>query len=136
MKVNINCDGGSRGNPGPAACAFVVSDENDTVIFQKGFDLGEATNNQAEYQAVIESLKWLKESNLQATQINYRLDSELVVKQINRVYKIKDAIMLQKNQEVNKLISAINIPITFSYIPRAQNSRADSLVNQTLDSRI
>lgn len=134
--MRIHTDGGARGNPGPAACAFVATDESGALIYQRGFYLGVATNNQAEYQAVIESLKWL---SLQTTKdqkltANFYLDSQLVVNQINGLFKIKDPNLKIKYLEIKKLIANSQLQIAnFTYIPREQNSAADRLVNETLD---
>ena len=137
MKLKIFCDGGSRGNPGPAACAVIIKDENNKIIFSKGFYLGVTTNNQAEYQAVVEALHYLNDqiqkSKIQT--VNFYLDSELVVKQLNGVYKIKDKNILQKVLEIKNLKLKIkNLSMMISHIPREQNYEADKIVNDTLDS--
>ena len=135
-QLTINCDGGARGNPGPAASAFVVTDENGGPIYQQGFYLGVATNNQAEYSAVIKALKWLSQqtSNGQQLIVNFYLDSQLVVNQIKGLFKVKDENLKIKNFEIHKLISNLKFHISnFVYVPRSQNTAADLLVNQTLD---
>lgn len=139
--LNIYCDGGSRGNPGPAASAFIVLDEFGKIMHQQGFFLGVATNNQAEYQAVIEALKWLTTMNPQLSTLNFYLDSQLVVNQIKGIYKIKNPDLKIKNLEIQKLIARearrsrnCKLKISnFEYIPRTQNHIVDKLVNQTLD---
>lgn len=137
--LTVYCDGGSRGNPGPAASAFVVYDTNNEIIFQQGFFLGTATNNQAEYQAVVEALKWFSTMNYQLTNqltLNFYLDSELVVRQITGVYKIKDLNLQKLNSEIQKIINNLKLKIKFINIPRENNSQADLLVNQTLDQKL
>lgn len=138
--LTVYCDGGSRGNPGPAASAFVVQDTNNEVVFQQGFFLGTATNNQAEYLAVIEALRWVSTMNPEPTNqqtINFYLDSELVVKQINGLYKIKDPNLKNKYLEIKNLIANNKLLIAnFINIPREKNSQADLLVNQTLDENL
>jgi ribonuclease HI len=132
--LSIFCDGGSRGNPGSAASAFVAKDETGRVIHQQGFYLGTATNNHAEYQAVIEALKWL--STNPEPVVNFYLDSELVVRQLTGVYRVKDPNLQNKNAEVKNLITNYKLQIKdFIHIPREQNAAADSLVNSVLDSR-
>jgi len=129
----IFCDGGSRGNPGPAACAFLVYQENN-LVHSQGRYLGFCTNNQAEYSAVLDSLDWLVSLDPLPQVINYFLDSELVVRQLTGVYKIKDSGLAVKHRLVTSHIK--QLPLTtfsFSHIPRHQNSQADTLVNQTLD---
>lgn len=138
--LSIYCDGGSRGNPGLAASAFVVYDANNKQFYQQGFFLGVITNNQAEYQAVIEALKWLSTINHEPTNqltINFYLDSQLVVNQINGVYKIKDPNLKIKYLEIKKLIACSKLPVAnFVHILREKNSQADLLVNQTLDKNL
>ena len=132
----IYTDGGARGNPGPAACAFVATDESGAIIYQQGFYLGVTTNNQAEYQAVIEALKWLSLQTTKDQQLtaNFYLDSQLVVNQLKGLFKIKDPNLKIKYLEIKKLIANSQLLIAnFTYIPREQNSAADRLVNQTLD---
>ncbi len=135
--ISIYCDGGSRGNPGPAASAFVVFDSNNDLLYQRGFFLGTATNNQAEYQAVIFALQWLaKQIPNPKSQIPiiFYLDSELVVNQINGLYKVKDPNLKIKFLEIKKLIANCQLLIAnFVHVPREQNKSADLLVNQTLD---
>jgi len=133
-QISIYCDGGARGNPGPAASAFVVKDSSGKIIHEQGFYLGTATNNQAEYQAVIEALKWLSTMNHQLSTINFYLDSQLVVNQLKGEYKVKDPGLKIKHLEIKRLISNFKFQISnFVYVPREQNSRADFVVNQTLD---
>lgn len=130
--ISIYCDGGARGNPGPAAAAFVVKDSSGKILHEQGFYLGVATNNQAEYQAVIESLKWLSTMNYELSTVNYFLDSQLVVNQIKGEFKVKDANLKTKIIEIQKLLGQLEIR-NFLYVPRAQNAAADFVVNQTLD---
>jgi len=91
----IHTDGGSRGNPGPAACAFDV-EQNGKEIFHQSKFLGTATNNFAEYSGVINALDWLMNNNIYP-QVNFYLDSELVVRQINGIYKVKDENVKKQN---------------------------------------
>ncbi len=140
-EIDVYSDGGSRGNPGPAACAFVVSSpESTTFRHQAGFYLGVTTNNQAEYKGVINALDWLLEnldSNSIVIRINFFLDSELVVKQLNGEYRVKDPSMqilyLQVHKKMSELKIKFKINITITHIPRSKNFEADLLVNQTLD---
>lgn len=134
MTLSIFCDGGSRGNPGPAACAFLIYNQAK-LLYQQGNYLGVATNNLAEYQAVLEALKHLSTvartpQHFALSTTNFYLDSELVVKQLNGLYKIKDQNLKQKYLEIKKLQFAAK----FFHIPRDKNFQADLLVNQTLDA--
>ncbi|MBU1200423.1 ribonuclease HI family protein [Patescibacteria group bacterium] len=128
--LNIYTDGGSRGNPGPAAIGVYAH-----PLFQLSEPIGETTNNVAEYTAPIKALEYLVKNNIQAKQINFYLDSELVVKQIKGEYKVKQphlqTLALQAHQLLRQLKSS---QISFHYIPREQNKLADALVNQALDT--
>ena len=131
----INCDGGSRGNPGPAAAAFVVGDSGKEIHSQSKF-LGTTTNNVAEYSAVIMALEWLsKESGImnQESGITFILDSELIVRQINGVYKVKDKKLKELHAHVAQLLKKIDKKISFENVLREKNEIADELVNIELD---
>jgi ribonuclease HI len=131
----IYTDGGSRGNPGPAASAFVAFDHEGNQIYQEGKFIGTATNNTAEYSALIQSLQWLNTQSIIPHKILYKLDSLLVVNQLKRLYKVKDQNILKLFNQVTDLMNTIPAEITFQHIPRDQNYLADALVNQTLDTR-
>ncbi|KKU58080.1 MAG: Ribonuclease H [Candidatus Amesbacteria bacterium GW2011_GWA2_47_11b] len=133
--MRIHTDGGARGNPGPAACAFVATDDRGHLIHQQGFYLGIATNNQAEYQAVIAALKWVSTLDPQPPALNFYLDSQLVVNQLQGNFKIKNQSLKIKKLKILELIKNYKLKIkNFVYIPRSQNAAADLLVNQTLDN--
>ena len=136
--MTIHCDGGARGNPGPAACAFVVYDDQHKLIFTGGKYLGQATNNQAEYEAVISALEWLcSEYSMSNNQysITFYLDSELVVKQLKGIYKVKDLGLKNKKLAIEKLVANCKIKVeNYVHIPRESNSVADKKVNQILDT--
>ncbi len=128
--VNIYCDGGARGNPGPAASSFVVKDQSGEVIHKEGKYLGVATNNVAEYRAVLMALSWLKEKELSATIF---LDSELVGKQLKGEYRVKNKNLIDLVLQIKKIEREIKGSVTYKNVPRSQNSAADLLVNKTLD---
>lgn len=128
-RIIINTDGGARGNPGPAGIGVVFSDESGKVIAKFSEYIGEATNNIAEYKALILGLTKAKDFDL--GEIECRLDSELVVKQLNGQYKVKDTKMKGLFEEVQKLI--FFKPVKFVHVRREQNKLADSLVNEALD---
>jgi len=128
--VEIYCDGGARGNPGPAACAFVAI-TNGKIIYKQGKYIGKATNNVAEYSAVILALTWLTKQNFQ--EINFRLDSQLVARQLEGSYKIKNENLKSLFATARELQKKLNTQINFSYVPRIKNVLADRLVNDTLD---
>lgn len=127
----IHCDGASRGNPGRAAAAFVVID-GGKVIYKSGKLLGVATNNVAEYSAVIEALLWVTNNSTDQTLV-FILDSQLIVNQLNGVYKIKDKNLQKLALSAKKLEKDIAQKIVYRNVPRAENHAADTLVNQILD---
>lgn len=133
MNITINTDGGSRGNPGPAAIGIVIKNDQQTIETIKQ-TLGVATNNEAEYTAIKTSLSWLM-SNIpeDVSHIAWKLDSQLVVEQLNKRWKIKDARMLALAQDCWKMLAQLQCSYTIAYVPRAENSEADALVNQALD---
>jgi ribonuclease HI len=131
-KILIFTDGGARGNPGPAACAAVVNNQDFSEF------IGETTNNVAEYHGLLLGLKSafkLVGKKSGEVEVEIKMDSELVVKQLRGEYKIK-------NQDL-KLLAADVLPlvnkfkkVSFSHVPREENSRADKLVNEVLDARV
>ena len=130
-KLTIFTDGGSRGNPGPAAIGYVVKDETGNVLIETGKAIGETTNNVAEYTAVIEALSWVKINLVNSiSSINFYLDSQLVVHQLNGLYKIKNAKLRELIIEVRKLEQAVGGNISYQHIPREENTRADFLVQE------
>lgn len=130
MKLIINTDGGSRNNPGPAAIGVIIKDQAGRVIKKFSKYLGEKTNNQAEYLAVIEALKIAKTYKAQA--LDFYLDSQLVVEQLNKNFKIKDKKLSSLFVQIWNLSLNFN-KINYYYIPREKNKEADKLVNQCLD---
>lgn len=136
--LQINTDGGSRNNPGPAAVGVYASSENKEV-FTISHYLGIATNNEAEYQGVIYALKYLKENQISAEKTTFVLDSELIVKQITGVYKVKQDHLQSLKNQVLALIAELSDSnlikdLTFVNVLREKNKDADKLVNQALDS--
>lgn len=136
MQLNIFCDGGARGNPGPAAIGFVIKDETGKTLRRGGKFIGQTTNNVAEYQAVIEALKWVS-SNLksQRSKINFFLDSRLVVNQLNGLFKIKNTKLRELVVKVRELEQAVGGNVAYRFIEREKNQEADRLVNETLDGK-
>jgi ribonuclease HI len=131
-QVSIYVDGGSRGNPGQAAAAFVVV-ENGKVTRKKGFFLGTKTNNEAEYSSVIFALKWLTERKEVLDKVNIFLDSELVTKQLRGEYKMKSKNLMPLLKKARSLEKKISSKIIFRYVPREKNRLADHMVNKVLD---
>ena len=132
MDLKIYSDGGARGNPGPSASAAFVFDgkSNDLLKLDAKF-IGNATNNQAEYEGLFLGLKMA--AKLGAKSVVCCLDSELVVKQLKGEYKVKDSKMKEAKKGIDELIETFE-KVEFKHIPREENSFADSLVNLILDS--
>lgn len=132
--LSMYCDGGARGNPGPSACAFVVV-SNGKVLHKQAKYLGHATNNVAEYEAVILALTWLLEEELfsvrQSVVVN--LDSQLVTKQMSGLYKIKNSKLKTLFLTAKKVESQLPFKIFYKWSPRNKNRLADFLVNKELD---
>jgi ribonuclease HI len=135
--IIVYTDGGARGNPGPAGIGIYITDATGTMISEYAQAIGNATNNFAEYQAVATALNVLKKTYGKLTkdiQFTFRLDSELVQKQLSGEYQIKDAGLVPLFIEIHNLRVSAFPHLTFSHVPRAQNKDADRLVNEALDA--
>ena len=136
MRIIIQTDGGSRGNPGPAAVGAIISQEGQ-ILKKYGESIGQATNNQAEYQAVIFALKKVKllfgKKKAKEMEIEIKVDSELIVKQLNHEYKIKEKDLQLLFIKIWNLILDFN-SVSFKYVRREENKEADQMVNQALDN--
>ena len=132
--ARMYADGGARGNPGPAGSGAVLFELNDgkegAVIAEVQEYMQHATNNQAEYHAIVIGLKKAKELGIQ--HLDVRLDSELAVKQLNGEYRVKNQQLAKKVLEIHNLRPSFR-HIAFSHIPRAKNAHADGLVNKAID---
>lgn len=129
--VKLYADGGSRGNPGPAAYGFVVLAENDKLIHSSNKYLGVTTNNQAEYQGVVAGLEWCKQHDVQTVEVY--LDSLLAVNQLKGIYRVKNE-DLKVHYDAAKRLSAAFKKITFTHVPRALNTLADAEANKAMDA--
>lgn len=129
MNYKVFTDGGSRGNPGPAALGFVIYDSSNKLIFEYSKYVGETTNNSAEYLALLFACYKLK--SIKAKEVEFYLDSELVVKQIKGEYKIKDEQLKNLYDKIQNELK--NFKFTINHVPREKNKEADKLVNQALD---
>jgi ribonuclease HI len=135
--IKIHTDGGARGNPGPAGIGIVI--DGLSIGKQKfGQYIGETTNNEAEYRALIIALEKFIPLSVgeEIERIECYADSELMVKQLNGEYKVKDTNIRGFFMEILALKSQIEVPITFNHIPRARNSEADEMVNVALDEKV
>jgi ribonuclease HI len=131
-KLILFSDGGARGNPGPAGIGVVIFNENKEQIAEISEYIGETTNNQAEYRAIIAALG--KASQLGAKDLECFLDSELVVKQLNGEYKVKNKDLQPRFLEVKSLLSNFS-SVRFSHVRREANKLADALANKAMDNR-
>lgn len=151
LKLIINTDGGARGNPGPAGIGVVICDENQQTLGRHKQYIGEATNNVAEYKALILALEEAKKifnfsSSAKATdgkqfsifngsELEIRMDSELIVRQMQGRYKIKEPTLKILAGQVLALIKHFK-NVTFHHVPREQNKEADKLVNEAIDNSV
>ena len=133
MKVVVNVDGGSRGNPGPAAIGVVVAEPDGAVLDQVAEAIGVATNNVAEYRALLRGLERARE--LGATEVEIVNDSELVARQLTGQYKVKHPAMKPLYVEAMAALRAFE-RWQIRTVPRARNARADALVNAALDENV
>lgn len=134
--ITIFTDGGSRGNPGPAAIGVYAVDASGEVLLEHGETIGNSTNNIAEYAAVATGLELLKQKvgkGIKDKSVELKLDSELVKKQLNGEYQIKDAGLVPYFVEIHNLRVAHFPNLTLTHVPREQNKEADRLVNEALD---
>ncbi|MEK7633287.1 MAG: ribonuclease HI family protein [Patescibacteria group bacterium] len=129
MILKIFTDGGSRGNPGPASIGG-VGYLNGKQIFEFKKAIGIATNNDAEYLALIEALENVKSYMLQVTRIEFYCDSRLMVNQVNGMFKVKNGKIKEYILKIRGLEQEIKLPISYHYVPREQNIEADRLVNE------
>jgi ribonuclease HI len=133
VKLIVEADGGSRGNPGPAGYGAVVVDpDTEQVLVERAEGLGVTTNNVAEYQGLIAGLRAAIE--LGATEVDVRMDSKLVVEQMCGRWKVKHPSMKPLALEAAQLVREIG-SVHFEWVPRLRNSRADALANQAMDAQ-
>ncbi len=123
-------DGASRGNPGPASIGVSIENETGEEVVHASEAIGIATNNVAEYRALLKALELL--AGLDARRALFLLDSELIVRQMNGQYKVKDPKMRMLHAEVRRGLTRFTEAV-FRHVPRAENTRADALANQALD---
>ena len=131
MKARLFTDGGARGNPGPAAAAYVLETEDGTVLDARGETIGLATNNVAEYRALVAGLGRALE--LGVDELEVVSDSELLVKQMRGEYRVKNTALIELSLEAARLAREIG-RVAYSAVRRAENELADSLVNEALDA--
>jgi ribonuclease HI len=131
VKASLYTDGGSRGNPGPSAFAYVIEAEDGTVLAAHGETIGVATNNVAEYSGLVAGLRAALE--LQVSELDVVSDSELLVKQMRGEYKVKNEALRELSREAGRVARQLG-KVEYRHVLRAHNELADKLVNEALDA--
>jgi ribonuclease HI len=131
VKAKLYTDGGSRGNPGPAAYAFVLESADGTVLDARGESIGVATNNVAEYAALVAGLE--RAAEVGVDELEVVSDSELMVKQMRGEYKVKNRALQDLFLDASRLARKVG-RVTYTAVRREHNELADSLVNEALDA--
>jgi ribonuclease H / adenosylcobalamin/alpha-ribazole phosphatase len=131
VKAKLSTDGGARGNPGPAAYGYVLEAEDGTVLAAHGERIGVATNNVAEYRALIAGLE--KAAELDVDEVQVVSDSELMVKQMTGEYRVKNEALQELSEQATRLARRVG-KVTYRAVRREYNELADRLVNEALDA--
>lgn len=138
MHFTLYADGGARGNPGPAGAGAVVFDASGKRVVEVADYLGIATNNIAEYEAVLRGLKRLvtefPEGYFMHAAVTVKMDSKLVIEQMKGAYKVKHPNLVPRYLEIKNLIARHFSKVEFVHVPRAQNADADALANKAMDA--
>lgn len=135
QKIIVHTDGGARGNPGPSGIGICIENADHEVIHEVGEYIGEGTNNVAEYMAVKRALEILLTlfDDSKKIEAAFFLDSQLVERQLNGIYKIKDTTLKIHAADIATLRSEFGL-VTFTHVRREENKRADELANEAMDS--
>jgi ribonuclease HI len=137
--IKIFTDGASRGNPGPAGIGVIIYDNNGFILESYKEFIGEATNNQAEYKALLKSTELAKKlaegGEIQIDKIEFYADSQLIVNQVTYDYQIKEPDLALLNNKFHVRMKKLGIPYTITYIEREQNKAADRLANLAIDAK-
>ncbi len=138
MTIDIYTDGGSRGNPGVAGYGVVIYDDQKNILYKEAKFIGIKTNNEAEYSGIIAALEWVKKNqdNYQITGLNFFADSQLMIRQLQGLYKVKAPTLLPLFAHSQQLLTQINLPAKFTDVRRDFNQLADQLANQAMDNRL
>ncbi len=136
MEINVYTDGGSRGNPGVSGYGLAIY-EGKKILYQEGKFLGIKTNNEAEYSGIIAALEWIKKNKdlYNISQVNFFADSQLMIRQLQGIYKVKAPTLLPLFSRVQQLLIQINLPVKYTDVRREFNKLADELANQAMDKR-
>jgi ribonuclease HI len=133
VRLTVNVDGGARGNPGPAAIGVVVRDEDGEIVAERAERIGRTTNNVAEYKALLLGISTAREVG--GTEVELVGDSELIVRQVEGRYKVKDATLRELHAEAKRALGGFE-RWSIRHVKRAQNADADRLVNAALDGTV
>jgi len=137
MTINVYTDGGSRGNPGHSGYGLVIYDDDQKILFQESKYLGIKTNNEAEYAGLIGALIWINnnQNSLKISKINFNSDSQLMIRQLTGLYKVKAPNLIPIFLKAKDLINSISSPIFFKDVRRDFNKLADQLANEAMDRK-
>lgn len=137
-KIKIYTDGGSRGNPGPAAIGVYISDGNNKELAKIGKKIGEATNNVAEYSAITEGFTWVlaNKGKHDISEVYFYMDSQLAYSQIVGLYKVKNERIRGFIFEIRQKEAELGVPVFYNHIFREKNKKADLMVNLALDNML
>ncbi|MGD9736843.1 MAG: ribonuclease HI family protein [Solirubrobacterales bacterium] len=133
MRLTVNVDGGARGNPGPAAVGVVVRDADGEILVEHAERIGRTTNNVAEYRALLLGIATARE--IGGTELDLVGDSELIVRQVEGRYKVKDATLRELHAEATRQLGQLE-SWSIRHVKRAENADADRLVNAALDGTV
>ena len=137
MKLTAFTDGASRGNPGDAAIGIVIKDGLGKTIHSHKRYLGTSTNNVAEYTALLECIEIVRDAEtFTCTELVVKTDSELMSRQMNGRYKVKDAGLKELFQKVHSALATAKFKFSIGHIPRSLNTEADALANEAIDSKV
>jgi len=137
-KIQIYTDGGSRGNPGPAAIGVYIVNGRNRELARIGKKIGEATNNAAEYQAILEGFAWVlaNKDKHSVSEVHFFMDTQLAYSQIVGLYKVKNERIRNFIFEIRQKEAELGAPVFYNHILRERNKNADQMVNLALDNRL
>ncbi len=135
MRLTAHIDGAARGNPGLSGIGVIVFDESGSCVLEHAEFLGTATNNMAEYTALLRCLNAVQEKFPACSELNIRSDSELLVKQLNGNYRVRDSKLQKYFHEANRIMQNASWKCVVEHVPREKNKDADRLANRGIDER-
>lgn len=136
MELYVYTDGGARGNPGIAGFGVVVKIESGKIIYEYSKFIGITTNNQAEYAGLLHALTWLKGHQPFPSAAHLYSDSELIVRQMTGLYKVKSPLLSPLHAQAHTILDSLPFPVYFHHVLRHLNKQADLLANQAMDTYV